>query len=266
MRETSVTSPDGTELEARCSGSGSPLVLVHGAMADRDSFALVEGRLAERHTVWVYSRRGRGGSGDGLDYILEREVEDVLAVLAAAGEGEGAHLFGHSSGAFYALLAAPRARGLRSLALYEPPLHAGDAEAGMLEGVESALQAGEPGRAVERFLPVAGITEQEAQLLRAEAAIWETLCEGIRVFPRELRALQAEGRRRLSHYEPPDVPVLYLYGEETEGSVYPTHDEVASLFPRARFHALPGQRHLAPLFDPDSFAQALLAFTATHDD
>lgn len=263
MRETSVTSPDGTELEARCSGSGSPLVLVHGAMADRDSFALVEERLAGRHTVWVYSRRGRGGSGDGLDYILEREVEDVLAVLAAA--GEGAHLFGHSSGAFYALLAAPRARGLRSLALYEPPLHADGEDAGLLEGVESALKAGEPSRAVEHFLPVAGITEQEAGVLRAEEPIWETLCEGIRVFPRELRALQAEGRGRLSAYRPPDVPVLYLYGEETEGSVYPTLDEVAALFPDARFHELPGQRHLAPLFDPASFAEALLAFTASHD-
>jgi pimeloyl-ACP methyl ester carboxylesterase len=90
-----VTSADGTKLAARRSSRGSPLVLVHGATGDIDTFALIEGTLGERHTVWVYSRRGRGGSGDGPDYALQREVDDVLAVLAAA--GEGAHLVGHSS-------------------------------------------------------------------------------------------------------------------------------------------------------------------------
>jgi hypothetical protein len=67
-----------------------PIVLVRGAVGDSDTFALTEGPLAERDTVWVYSRRGRGGSGDGPDYTYHREVEDVLAVLTAA--GDRAHL------------------------------------------------------------------------------------------------------------------------------------------------------------------------------
>jgi len=86
MPETTITSADGTNLAARRSGHGSPMVLVHGANGDLDTFALIEGLLAERHSVWVYSRRGRGGSGDGPDYALEREVEDLLAVAAAAGD------------------------------------------------------------------------------------------------------------------------------------------------------------------------------------
>jgi pimeloyl-ACP methyl ester carboxylesterase len=120
MTEMTLTSADGTKLAARCTGHGSPIVLVHGALGNLDTFALIEGLLAERHSVWVYSRRGRGGSGDGPDYTYHREVEDVLAVLAVA--GDGAHLFGHSGGAVYALLAATQAPSLRSLVLYELPL------------------------------------------------------------------------------------------------------------------------------------------------
>ena len=104
MPDTMITSADGTKLAARHCGQGSPMVLVHGALGSIETFALVEGPLAERHTVWVYSRRGRGGSGDSPPYSLEREVDDVLAVLAAA--GDDAHLLGHSAGAIYSLLAA----------------------------------------------------------------------------------------------------------------------------------------------------------------
>jgi hypothetical protein len=71
MPDTTITSADGTTLAARRSGRGSPLVLVHGAIGDVDTFALIEGLLAERHSVWVYSRRGWGGSGDGRDYSLQ---------------------------------------------------------------------------------------------------------------------------------------------------------------------------------------------------
>lgn len=258
-----IVSADGTELAARCSGSGSPLVLVHGAMGNIDSFLLIEEALGERHTVWVYSRRGRGGSGDGPDYSLEREVEDVLAVLAAA--GDGAHLLGHSSGAFYSLLAAPRARSLRSLALYEPPLHVDKADASVLDAVRSAVDAGDPDRALELFLPIADITEQEREVIRAQEPIWQALREGVLVFPREHRALADDGPASLSRLRLPDIPTLYLHGESTRAAIYPTLDEVARLIPGARFHCLRGQRHLAPVFDPAAFARAVLAFTTARD-
>jgi len=260
---TTVTSSDGTKLAVCCSGSGSPLVLVHGAMGNLDTFALIEPLLAERHTVWVYSRRGRGGSGDGPDYGLEREVEDVLAVVEAA--GDDVHLFGHSSGAFYCLLAAPRARSLRSLTLYEPPLHVAQVDEAPFAGVRSALDAGDPDRALEAFFPVADITAQEMEAIRGEEPVWQVLREGVLVFPREHRALQADGRTMLSAADPPDAPILYLYGEETEVPIYPTLDEVAKLWPKAELRSLPGQRHLAPMFDPSTFAQAILAFTTVHD-
>lgn len=263
MPETTVVSRDGTELAARRSGRGSPLVLVHGAMGDLNAFALVEAQLAERHTVWVYSRRGRGGSGDGAHYGLEREVEDVLAVLDAA--GDGAHLFGHSSGAFYALLAATRARALRSLALYEPPLQLERFDPAPFEGVSAALDADDPDRALETFFPVADIVDEEVKALRAQEVLWQAMRQGVRVFPRERHALQADGRRMFSEGDLPRVPTLYLYGELTEAPIFPTPAEAAEQWPHAELRCLAGQRHMAPVFDPAGFAGALLDFTTAHD-
>ena len=263
MPDTTVTSADGTTLAARCSGRGSPLVLVHGSNGDLDTFRLIEGALAERHSVWVYSRRGRGGSGDGPDYSFEREVEDVLAVLEAA--GDDVHLFGHSGGAIYALSAAVRTPSLRSLVLYEPPLHGERFDPVVIEGVEAAIADDDPGRALELFFSVVSVADEHVQLLRSFPPVWDRLCEGVRLVPREIRAGLAVGTDWLSSLDPPDVPTLYLYGQETDAPIFAGLDEVAELFPKAQLHGLPGQRHLAFAFDPAPFAQAVLEFTTAHD-
>jgi pimeloyl-ACP methyl ester carboxylesterase len=263
MPETTVASVDGTTLAARCSGRGSPLVLVHGGNGDLDTFRLVEGALAERHSVWAYSRRGRGGSGDGPDYSFEGEVEDVLAVLEAA--GGDAHLFGHSGGAMYALFAAGRAPSLRSLVLYEPPLRSDRFDPTLVDRVETAIDAGDPGRALELFFAAVAVADRDVQALRSFPPVWARLCEGVRLVPREIRAGLTMGTDWLSSLDPPDVPTLYLYGEETDAPIFAGLDEVADLLPKAQLHGLPGQRHLAFAFDPASFAQAILEFTTAHD-
>ena len=257
-----ITSADGTELAGRCTGHGSPIVLVHGANGDLDTFALVEGMLAEQHTVWVYSRRGRGGSGDGPGYALEREVEDVLAVLAVA--GDGAHLVGHSGGAVYSLLAAIAGLQVQSLVLYEPPLYFERLDPVIIDRVETALDVGDPDGALEVVFPAIGIVDSELQVLRSVESVWDRLRAGVRLVPREFRSgLQAIDRLRV--LDPPDVPTLYLYGEETNVMVFARPDEVAELLPEAQCQGLPGQRHLAFAFAPTSFAQAVLQFTTAHD-
>lgn len=260
MTDTTVVSADGTPLNVRYSGSGSPLVLVHGALGDLNTFFPLEAPLAEHHTVWVYSRRNRGGSGDGPDYGVQREADDVLAVLDAA--GGDAHLFGHSSGAIYAMLAAPRAAGLQSLMLYEPPLRAHTIEPELRKRMESALADGDPARAIEIFSPVADIAAEELAAVRSEEPVWEALKAGVKVFPRELEALQNDAAASLSRTELPDVPLLYLYGELTTAPVYPPVSEVAERYPKAELHCLSGQRHLAPMFDPAAFVAAIVEFTA----
>jgi pimeloyl-ACP methyl ester carboxylesterase len=263
MPETTVVSADGTPLAARYSGSGSPLVLVHGAMGDLNTFTFLEAPLAKHHTVWVYSRRNRGGSGDGPRYGVEREAEDVLAVLEAA--GGDAHLFGHSSGAFYAMLAAPRAAHLRSLLLYEPPLHVDTVERDLLERMSAALADGDPAGAIEIFSPVADIAPQELEAVRSEEPVWEALKAGVQVFPRELQALQDQGMGLMAKVQLPDVPLLYLYGEHTSAPVYPSVAEVAKRYPQAELRGLAGQRHLAPMFDPETFVAAMTEFTGRVD-
>jgi pimeloyl-ACP methyl ester carboxylesterase len=263
MPETTINSTDGTKLAARYSGHGSPVVLVHGANGDLDTFALIEGLLAERHSVWVYSRRGRGGSGDGPDYSLQNEVDDVLAVLAAA--GDRAHLVGHSGGAAYCLLAAKQSPSLRSLVLYEPPLRLDRFDTGVIDDAQAALDAGNPDRALELVFPLVGAVDQEVQILRSLEPVWQSLQAGVQLVPRETRLTPLE-RDRLMAFDPPNVPTLYLYGEETDAPTFATPDEVPELLPNAQLHGLPGQRHLAFAFDPTAFAQAILTFTTAHDD
>ena len=263
MPDTTIRSADGTKLAARCTGEGSPIVLVHGANGDLDTFALIEGPLAERHSVWVYSRRGRGGSGDGPDYSLEREVEDVLAVLAAA--GDRAHLLGHSGGALYCLLAAMESSVLRSLVLYEPPLRLDRLDNGVINDVQAALDAGNTDRALEIFFAAVGSVDSEVEVLRSLEPVWQRIREGHQRVPREIR-LSPEERDRIMACDPPDVATLYLYGEETDAPIFPTLEEVAERLPNAELQGLPGQRHLAFGFDPTAFAQAVLAFTTAHDD
>ena len=82
--------------------------------------------------------------------------------------------------------------------------------------------------------------------------------------PRELRTAR-EGIDGLTASDAPDIPTLYLYGEETDAAIFPTPGELGELLPTAQLHGLPGQRHLAFAFDPPSFAQALLDFTLAND-
>jgi pimeloyl-ACP methyl ester carboxylesterase len=114
-----VTSGDGTTIAFDRSGEGPPLVLVGGALSDRLAAGSLTEALAPRFTVIAYDRRGRGDSGDTAPYAVEREIEDLEALVAEA--GGSAFVFGHSSGAALALEASARGLPATKLALYEPP-------------------------------------------------------------------------------------------------------------------------------------------------
>jgi len=115
-----VTSKDGTPIAFDRIGAGPPVILVCGGSTDRLSNAGLAALLAADFTVFNYDRRGRGDSGDTSPYTIEREVEDIDAVVAAA--GGSAYLYGTSSGAVLALEAAAALPGrITKLALWEPP-------------------------------------------------------------------------------------------------------------------------------------------------
>src|SRR5215467_2979658 len=114
-----VHSADGTPIAHQRIGGGPPLVVVNGALADRMATVPLAAELGDWFTVWAYDRRGVGDSGDTVPYAAEREVEDLAAVIGAA--GGSAYVFGHSSGALLGLEAAARGIGVDKLVAYEPP-------------------------------------------------------------------------------------------------------------------------------------------------
>ena len=126
FRQTTARSADGTPLAMTITGDGPLLVLVEPAGHHR-GFSAYDGLVAHLHprfTVVTYDRRGRGDSGDTPPYTVEREVEDLAAVIeATAGDGS-ADVHGASSGALLSIQAAVHGVPIRRLSLFEPPLPA----------------------------------------------------------------------------------------------------------------------------------------------
>ena len=121
MRDTfqEVASPDGTTIAFDRLGDGPPVILVCGAMCDRALMRPTAEELAKHFTVFNYDRRGRGDSSDTAPYAVEREIEDIGALVAEA--GGTASVYGHSSGAGLVLRAAAHGLPLGKIALHDPP-------------------------------------------------------------------------------------------------------------------------------------------------
>jgi Alpha/beta hydrolase family len=189
--EGSVRSADGTRIGFLRMGAGLPLVIVPGSLSTSLDWRGVASLLSGRFACLVMDRRGRGTSGDAPAYALQREAEDIAAVLDAA--GPGASLVGHSFGAICALETAI-GRQVRRLVLYEPPLPvAGPVAGASLAAYREAIAAGRPDEALElglaRFvrLPV----EQVAMM--RQTSIWPYLRSLAAGWTRELAAIDALG-------------------------------------------------------------------------
>ena len=164
-----VLSKDGTAIAFERFGAGPPLILVVGAFNNRSAGAPLAAFLAPYFSVFTYDRRGRGDSGDTAPYAVDREVEDLSALIGEA--GGAAAVFGYSSGAVLALQAAARGLSITRLALYDPPYNVGDSQ--HPRGVDHAaclaelIAAGQRGDAVEYFqTKIVGIPEEVVVQLR----------------------------------------------------------------------------------------------------
>lgn len=253
----SVTAPDGVEIACEVSGTGPPLVLVHGAGSGSWGFALLRPLLEPLHTVWAVDRRGRAPSGDAEAYSLDQEVADVVAVLRAA--GEGAVLVGHSYGGLLAALAAPELPGLPALALYEPPMGGVLASAERIERWERLIESGERELALREFLgEVGGYGEADIEAMSATPA-WELRKQVVHTVPRELRAElgYALDSRALAAVQ---APVLMLLGSESPAWAQRSTPAYAEGFPDARVRPLEGQGHGATVSGPESLATELAGF------
>src|SRR5688500_8161181 len=164
-----VISADATPIGYRRSGGGTPLVLVHGGAADGTRWTPVLPALEERFTVYAVDRRGRGLSGDTAAYSIEREFEDIAALVDAI--GGPVDLLGHSYGALCSLEATFRTRNVRRLVLYEPPVPTGAPlyAGATLDRMQALIDADEPDAMLSVFFrEVVGMPEHELALLQAQ--------------------------------------------------------------------------------------------------
>jgi pimeloyl-ACP methyl ester carboxylesterase len=255
-----VTTPAGLEIACDVSGSGRPLVLVHGAGSARWGFDLLRPQLEDRFRVIAIDRRGRGDSGDAEGpYAIESEFEDVAAVVRDA--GEDALLFGHSYGALVAAGAAPLIEGLPRLVLYEPPMGGVLAEPDRIDRWESLIESGDAEVQVREFLDlIGGYTDEEIEQMRATPA-WELRKQVAPTVPRELRA---EGALRLEQLGLGllGIPVLMLVGSESPDWARRSTTGFAQTLPQAEVHTLEGCGHGGSVSAPELVAREIADFLA----
>ena len=160
-----VTSSDGTRIGFHRSGEGPPLVLLHGATGAHWSFRYILPSLVERFTLYAVDRRGRGESGDAAGYAIEREFEDVAAVVDSV--GEPANVFGHSYGATVALGAVLATPNIAKLVVYEASPGLSVVPHEYLERIEELVEGGEREEALVYALGLFWLTHDEVERLKA---------------------------------------------------------------------------------------------------
>ena len=251
-----ATSADGTNIAYWYSGDGPPLLLVHGALSDRTAWILIQPLLAERFTVYAMNRRGREGSGEPQAHAIEREFEDIVAVVDAI--GEPVHLLGHSGGALCALGAALLTDRLRSLILYEPPPPGSRVDV-ELKSLREMIHKSEAEDIVLEFLRTGPrVSEEDIERVR-ESPIWPHIVALAPTLASELDAVAAY-EFDASRYRTLDVPLLLLLGSDSPPVLREVSDALAEVVPNVRMTELLGQQHAANYDAPELFAAEVTKF------
>jgi pimeloyl-ACP methyl ester carboxylesterase len=257
-----VISKDGTAIAFDRIGSGPPVILVDGALCHRtlgQSVQLAE-QLAPQFTVITYDRRGRGESGDTPPYAVEREVEDIAALLHAA--GGSAYLWGMSSGAMLALEAAMRLDGIRKVALYEAPLMV---DGGLPTTEDPWVRIGEAiaqdrrGDAVRIFLQAVGVPRFAIALMRL-SPVWPKLKAVAHTLPYDGALVKDYQHGRplpATRWESVTVPTLVMDGGRSSQSMRNGNRALALALPTAEYRTLEGQSHI---LKPKAHAPTLVEF------
>lgn len=250
-----VLSKDGTTIAFDKTGQGPALILVAGATATRLAEASLAGALAPHFTVYAYDRRGRGESGDTAPYAVEREVEDIEALINAA--GGSAFVLGHSSGAVLALEAARLVPAkIAKLALYEPPFIIDNsrppAPKDYVRHLTDLISSGRRGDAVEYFMTRAVGMPVEVVSQMRNSPMWPAL-EAVAptlVYDGTIMGDTMYGSPlSLRKWASVPVPTLVMDGTvflgREEGHEFLRHaaQEITNILPNAQHRTLEGQDH-----------------------
>jgi pimeloyl-ACP methyl ester carboxylesterase len=255
-----VLSTDQTAIAYNKTGTGTPLVMVHGTNGSHAHWNLALPKLNSHFTVYAMERRGRGQSGDASDYSIEREFEDVAA-LANSVDGP-VDVFGHSFGAACVLGAARQIPNLRRMILYEPPMlqeQQSPQRAVLLDHMEQMLADGEREKVVVTLLHDM-LNIPQAMIDRIQTLPnWADQVAAAHTIPRELRQ---------SHCYAPDlavleqitIPTMFLLGSDSPSFFKETTETLNAHLPNSRIVILPGQQHSAMLTAPELFANEIIHF------
>lgn len=239
-----VTSKDGTRIAFETMGSGPPLVVVWGAMGYRATpFAkAMREELAKTFTVYDYDRRGRGESGDKPTYAVAREIEDLAAVIDAAGNP---YVWATSSGAALALEAAASGVPMRALAAHEPPYMLPDAKrppaADYRGRLHALVAAGERDAAVKHFMRTVGVPGFFVAIMPM-FPFWKSLRASAHTLPYDAAILGdfSLPEKRLREIR---TPTILMAGTKTTPDLRASAKAAAALIPGARHVELAGQHH-----------------------
>lgn len=253
-----VRSSDGTTIAFDRSGDGPPIILVDGAFCSRAMGPMpkLAALLGTRFTTVHYDRRGRGDSGDTPPYTVEREIDDLAAVIDAA--GGSAYVCAMSSGAALALQAAASGVNIPKLALYEPPYLVGDPArqppADAMRRLTALVAADRRGEAAAFYLrDLIGMPAVAVSVMRL-LPMWSKLKAVANTLPYDLAVL---GDFSLPTELAASVamPTLVVGGERSPAALCDAVRSVAQTLPNARLRLLPRQTHnvsvrvLAPVLE-----------------
>jgi pimeloyl-ACP methyl ester carboxylesterase len=257
-----VLSRDGTAIAFQRVGHGPAVILVDGALCYRGlgQSGHLARLLAPHFAVFTYDRRGRGESGDTAPYAVEREIEDIAALLSEA--GETAFLWGMSSGAVLALEAAGRLPGLKKVAVYEAPFIVDDSRSTTEEAwirIGEAVAAGRRGAAVTLFLQAVEVPRLFTALMRL-SPVWSKLKAIAHTLPYDGAIVQDNQRGKplpAGRWATVTAPTLVMDGEKSRQWMRRGNRALALVLPNAQYRTLAGQTHM---LKPEAHAPTLVEF------
>ena len=244
---STVTSADGTTIDYDAYGNGPTVIFIGGASQhraiDQRTTEIAKQLAAEGFTAVDYDRRGRDRSGDTPPWSLDREVEDVAALIEAT--GAPAALYTSSSGAAIALAAVTARLDVSALALYEPPYFAGSDGTEHITTLERMLNAGQLDEATRyNITAIIGLPAEAVEEM-AQAPWWPGLVAVAPTLVYDHKAshdIETDPDWR-SRWATVTVPTVVYSGDQTFPGLPEAADAVAAALPNAQRHVLPGQDH-----------------------
>lgn len=261
-----VTSKDGSSIVYERTGSGTPVILVAAALADRTGTRRLAKALAPQYTVINYDRRGRGDSTEHKPYDIQREVDDIEALIDDA--GGRAVLFGSSSGGVLALDAANRlGEKVSKVVLFEPPFIIDDSREPMAADldreVKRLIAEDQPGGVVKAFMHRAMGIPKFAVNIMAIMPGWSSMKAAAHTLPHDLdlmRGTQDGTPLPAQRWSAVTAPTLVLTGGRSQKFFHNGADALAAVLPDGRHEVLKGQGHGVVLMNPKALRPQFDAF------